>query len=172
MMDAYIKIQCKDGVEFNANKRILNFCKVLSSMPGFEDEHIKLELSGGIFQKVYEFCQHFNFDYTRVKGIQKPIQTSNFELITDEWCGKFFKSLSEDELGELMMASQYLQSQYLFDYACSFIACCFKDLTLEETKQKFEITEDITPDVEDQLKKEYGVIFKDLGQGMDIEKKL
>lgn len=49
-----------------------------------------------------------------------------------------------------------------------------KDRTLEETKQKYEIMEDFTPELEEQLKKEYAMqgIFKDpTSQGMDIEKK-
>ena len=59
----------------------------------------------------------------------------------------------------------------------SFFHNCYplylhSDLTLEETRQKFDIAEELTSELEEQLKKEYYPLFKDLiPQGMDIEKK-
>ena len=37
-------------------------------------------------------------------------------------------------------------------------------MTLDEVKKKYDIAEDLTPDVEEALKKEYSFIFRDLAQ--------
>jgi len=35
-------------------------------------------------------------------------------------------------------------------------------LTFEELKRKYDITDDLTPDIEEQMKKDYSFIFRDL----------
>jgi hypothetical protein len=35
-------------------------------------------------------------------------------------------------------------------------------LTIDDLKKKYNITEDLTPELEEQIKKEYAPIFKDL----------
>ena len=74
----------------------------INVLDGAEGE-IPLDITSDIFQRILDFFQHFNYDLSKVKPIQKPIQTSNFAYVTDEWCAAFFKSLTEDQLGEIIM---------------------------------------------------------------------
>mgnify|MGYP000859612244 FL=1 len=84
---------------------LVNFLNFLKYLFIVDDDEIKIELPGDLFQKIIEFFQHFNYDLGKAKVIRKPIQTSNFALLTDDWCANFFKSLTEDELGEIVMVS-------------------------------------------------------------------
>eukprot|EP00331_Platyophrya_macrostoma_P022438 CAMPEP_0176451440 /NCGR_PEP_ID=MMETSP0127-20121128/27839_1 /TAXON_ID=938130 /ORGANISM="Platyophrya macrostoma, Strain WH" /LENGTH=174 /DNA_ID=CAMNT_0017839499 /DNA_START=44 /DNA_END=568 /DNA_ORIENTATION=+ len=165
MNDLTIKIQTKDGKEFKVTDKITQFSKFIATTvedSNMVDDHIPMDISSELLQKILEFFQHFTYDLSKVKTIQKPLTSSNYAHITDEWCEGFFKSLTEDQVNEIIMAGSYLQSPVLFDYSCAYLACPFKTISIDELRQKYDIAEELTPEIEEQIKKDYPYLFKDL----------
>ena len=79
-------------------------------------------------------------------------------------------------------AASYLQCDALLDYCSAFMASQFKgmreiqreeiftlvDLTFDELRRKYDITDDLTPEIEEQMKKDYGFIFRDLSSDQPV----
>lgn len=64
-------------------------------------EEIPVDLTSFSLQKVKEFYEHH--EYRDLKSVRKPIRTSNFTTIASEWDNMFFKSLSEEEMSDLLL---------------------------------------------------------------------
>ncbi len=75
----------------------------------------------------------------------------------------------------IIQGTAYLQCDSLFDYCLAFIACQFKgktdsltfdepdlDITHEDLKQKYNITEELTEELEETIKNEHSYIFRGL----------
>ena len=56
---------------------------------------------------------------------------------------------------------------------CNVISYLGIDLTLEEVKKKYDITDELTPDLEENLKKDYAFIFRDLApENQNIQERI
>jgi S-phase kinase-associated protein 1 len=64
-------------------------------------------------------------------------------------------AFNEDDLIELIKAANYLDIKCLLDLGLARIAAKFKGKTIEELKTEYNIQEEFTNEVEEQLKAEY-----------------
>jgi len=157
----------REGSTIYVSTRMIDFSNFIKEK--VEDllcEEIPLDVSSHIMIKVKSFYEHH--EYKDIKPVKKPIKTSNFTTIASEWDNNFFKTLTEEDMSELILAASYLQCDALLDYCSAFMASQFKDLTFDELRRKYDITDDLTPEIEEQMKKEYGFIFRDLSSDQQV----
>jgi S-phase kinase-associated protein 1 len=67
---------------------------------------------------------------------------------------EFLRGLSQSELFDLLVASNYLNYGYLCEAACQFVADMIKGKTPEQIRQTFNIKNDFTKEEEDEVKRE------------------
>jgi predicted HAD superfamily hydrolase len=60
----------------------------------------------------------------------------------------------QEMLFEIILASNYLDIQPLLDVGCKTVANMIKGKSLEEIRETFNITNDFTPEEEDQIRRE------------------
>lgn len=89
---------------------------------------IPLDITKEVLAKVITHMEHYN--YGDIKALEKPVKTSDFASITDEWIGKFFKSQNDDDLIALIDAANFLDYKSLHDHCLGYIASRFFNKTL------------------------------------------
>jgi len=67
---------------------------------------------------------------------------------------KYIESLSEDELYEVLLASNYLDIKDLMDLGCKRVILMIKGKTTEEMRAILRVTDDLTPEQKEQIRKE------------------
>lgn len=65
---------------------------------------------------------------------------------------KAFTAMGQDELFEVVLAANYLNSPDLLDLTCQAVADMITGLTAEEIREKFGIENDFTPDEEAEIR--------------------
>jgi len=160
-------LKSKEGEAVKFNAKVLELCNFLKTTmeDTNPDDPIELDISMKILNKIKEFFE--NYGYKPIKQIAKPLKSSNFEEVADSWSTNFFQALSDQDIADLMMGASYLQCSSLFDYCCAFIACQFRDLTIEELKQKYGVAEELTPELEEQIKKEHAFLFQGIAPSLE-----
>jgi len=152
-----------DRVAIKFSSKILelsHFLKTTVEDMSSMDDPLDLDVSEVVLNWIKEFLEHYNFNAKAMKTIQKPLKTSNFEELTDTFSNNFLKSKTHQQIADLMMGTSYLQCQILFDYCCAFVASYFRDKTIDELKTEFNITEELTPELEEQIKKDNAYLFQ------------
>jgi len=161
MEDSTLNLITREGTKFPISQKILEFSNFLkTTVEDGNDEDIPVDISTYSMGKIKEFFEHH--EYKEIKPIRKPIKTSNYTTITSEWDNNFFTNMDEDQISDLVMGAGYLQCDILFDYCLAFIASQFKDITPDDIKRKYNVTEEITEELEEKIKAEHPYIFRDL----------
>jgi S-phase kinase-associated protein 1 len=156
-MTEQIVLVSSDGVKFTTSIKI-------SQLSGFilriiqdynPNEEIDLKtVSSKTLQRIIEFCAHH--DFIAPLPPKKPIVSKDLkENLSDEWDAALISSLSDEDLLELILASNYLDMKCLLDACLVKYACTFKEMTIDEAKTRYNIEEDFTPEIEERLKQEY-----------------
>lgn len=144
-----VKLRTSDKKRFTLTKSQASLSNALRRMIDVRpntitasNEYINLHsVSSKMLEKVVEWCQL----YQRNKAQQDE------ELHTTEGYKTFFKSLSEEELFELMHVSNYLDMESLFNASCSIVAKCWEGKRVEEIRKMYNIECDFAPDEEHQM---------------------
>lgn len=104
-----------------------------------------------VLRKVIEWCEHHRND---------PPQSGDDEVDTrkkttdiEEWDQKFMQ-VDQEMLFEVILASNYLDIKPLLDVGCKTVANMIKGKSPEEIRKTFSITNDFTPEEEEQIRRE------------------
>ncbi|KAG8470426.1 hypothetical protein KFE25_008847 [Diacronema lutheri] len=96
-----------------------------------------------ILTKVIEYCKyHHGSETARVPEEEK----ANWE--------KDFVKVDDETLFNLILAANYLDIKSLLDLTCKTVADEIKGKTPEEIRVRFNITNDFTPEEEEEVKRE------------------
>lgn len=80
------------------------------------------------------------------------------EEINQEEFNKDFLNMDDDTLFKLVNACNYLEFKELLDLLCKHIATIIKSCSSPTSlRKRFNITNDFTPEEEEQIKKEYNI---------------
>ncbi|KAJ3306293.1 suppressor of kinetochore protein mutant [Kappamyces sp. JEL0829] len=71
----------------------------------------------------------------------------------EEW-DKEFINVDQGTLFEIILAANYMDMQNLLDLGCKTVANMIKGKSVEEIRKTFNITNDFTPEEEEQIRKE------------------
>ncbi|GJJ72196.1 S-phase kinase-associated protein 1 [Entomortierella parvispora] len=152
-MSSQILLTSSEGTEFLIDRDIADKSMLLKLMLediGEVGQAIPLpNVSGPILTKVIEYCAHHRDD--------PDFQNANDDVAAEigEWDLEYCK-VDQGTLLELIWAANYLDIKPLLDLTCKTVANMIKAKSPEEIRKTFNITNDFTPEEEDQVRRENG----------------
>ncbi|KAJ3000666.1 hypothetical protein HDV02_004351 [Globomyces sp. JEL0801] len=140
-----VKLTSSDGQEFNVEEDIITQSALIKNMLSdldVGDTSIPLpNVTGHIL----------------TKGDAPPPQEEEMKAKSsddiDEWDRNFI-TVDQGTLFEIILAANYMDMQGLLDLGCKTVANMIKGKTVEEIRKTFNITNDFTPEEEEQIRKE------------------
>ncbi|KAK7924107.1 SCF complex subunit Skp1 [Apiospora marii] len=104
-----------------------------------------------VLNKVIEWCQHHRGDPPATNEEESDTRKRTTEI--EEWDQKFMQ-VDQEMLFEIILASNYLDIKPLLDVGCKTVANMIKGKSPEEIRKTFNITNDFTPEEEEQIRRE------------------
>ncbi|KAG0374377.1 hypothetical protein BGX24_010487 [Mortierella sp. AD032] len=151
-----ILLTSSEGTEFLIDRDIADKSMLLKCM--LEDigeigQAVPLpNVSGPILTKVIEYCTHHRDDPNFLSA------NDDVTADIDEWDLEYCK-VDQGTLYELILAANYLDIKPLMDLTCKTVANMIKAKSPEEIRKTFNITNDFTPEEEDQVRRENGKVL-------------
>ena len=154
-----ITLITKDGQEFKVSPEIKNMSILLQNM--LEDsgddysESIPLgQVPSQYMTPILEYCEHYKFAKTATT-IQHPLQSKDpAEFIQDPWEREFIVRFTEEELIDMIQATNYLNIPALFELCCAKVAAEYKGKDFNEIKKKYGLDDvEFTPEDEEEILK-------------------
>ncbi|ELR08506.1 hypothetical protein VC83_00413 [Pseudogymnoascus destructans] len=104
-----------------------------------------------VLRKVIEWCEHHKDDPPASADDDSDSRKKTTDI--EEWDQKFMQ-VDQEMLFEIILASNYLDIKPLLDVGCKTVANMIKGKSPEEIRKTFNITNDFTPEEEDQIRRE------------------
>ncbi|KAK7970303.1 hypothetical protein PG996_001265 [Apiospora saccharicola] len=104
-----------------------------------------------VLRKVIEWCEHHRGDPPATNEEESDTRKRTTEI--EEWDQKFMQ-VDQEMLFEIILASNYLDIKPLLDVGCKTVANMIKGKSPEEIRKTFNITNDFTPEEEEQIRRE------------------
>ncbi|KAK6075765.1 Skp1 family protein [Seiridium cupressi] len=104
-----------------------------------------------VLRKVIEWCEHHRADPPPTNEEDNDNRKKTTDI--DEWDQKFMQ-VDQEMLFEIILASNYLDIKPLLDVGCKTVANMIKGKSPEEIRKTFNITNDFTPEEEEQIRRE------------------
>ncbi|CCU76648.1 unnamed protein product [Blumeria hordei] len=104
-----------------------------------------------VLRKVIEWCQHHKHDPAPAADDDSDSRKRTTDI--EEWDQKFMQ-VDQEMLFEIILASNYLDIKPLLDVGCKTVANMIKGKSPEEIRKTFNITNDFTPEEEEQIRRE------------------
>ncbi|KAI1263950.1 S-phase kinase-associated protein 1A [Xylariaceae sp. FL1019] len=104
-----------------------------------------------VLRKVIEWCEHHRNDPPSTNDDDSDNRKKTTDI--DEWDQKFMQ-VDQEMLFEIILASNYLDIKPLLDVGCKTVANMIKGKSPEEIRKTFNITNDFTPEEEEQIRRE------------------
>lgn len=155
MSDQQITLVTKEGTKVTTREAFRNLSNLINNVledSGVEEE-IPIDVSFDVLQHILHFADHHNFQHAAPP--KKPVPSNDIaQALEDPWDAIFIKGFSKDNLIDLLLAVNYLDIRSLLDICFATVASEFKGKNIEELKEEYGITEEFTPEVEEELKRE------------------
>ena len=154
-MEGTIKLQSKDGKEFEISKKAAELSELLKgTMNDYPDDNsIPLtDVDEKTTEKILEYLSHFNGQTP--PEIDKPLTSTDLKNVTDEWSANFIDKLLLDDLVNLTVAANFMGINSLLDLCCAKISSLCKDKNEEEIFKTFNITETFTEEEKEKIRKD------------------
>ncbi|KAG5930393.1 E3 ubiquitin ligase complex SCF subunit scon-3 [Claviceps africana] len=104
-----------------------------------------------VLRKVIEWCDHHRNDPPQPQDDESDGRRRTTDI--EEWDQKFMQ-VDQEMLFEIILASNYLDIKPLLDVGCKTVANMIKGKSPEEIRKTFNITNDFTPEEEEQIRRE------------------
>ncbi|KAK4236828.1 E3 ubiquitin ligase complex SCF subunit scon-3 [Achaetomium macrosporum] len=104
-----------------------------------------------VLRKVLEWCEHHRNDAVQTADDDNDNRKKTTDI--DEWDSKFMQ-VDQEMLFEIILAANYLDIKALLDVGCKTVANMIKGKSPEEIRKTFNITNDFTPEEEEQIRRE------------------
>ncbi|XP_062551560.1 S-phase kinase-associated protein 1-like [Armigeres subalbatus] len=156
-----IKLQSADGEIFNVETRVAKCSKTIRTMMedlGLGDNYQEViplpNVQSSTLRKVLEWA-NFHKDDQPALGAALDYSNEPYRRTDDicDWDREFLR-VEQPVLLELVLAANYLDIEDLLDVTCKTIANMLKGRTPDQIRRTFYIENDLTPEEEDQLRKE------------------
>ncbi|KAK6843115.1 E3 ubiquitin ligase complex SCF subunit scon-3 [Apiospora arundinis] len=152
-----IRLQSNDGHIIEVNKADAERSLLIKNM--LEDlgdaavsETIPIpNVTESVLRKVIEWCEHHRGDPPATNEEESDTRKRTTEI--EEWDQKFMQ-VDQEMLFEIILASNYLDIKPLLDVGCKTVANMIKGKSPEEIRKTFNITNDFTPEEEEQIRRE------------------
>ena len=91
--------------------------------------------------KIIEYCEHYEFNKKETTILQPLVSTVPSQFITDPWECEFICQFNEEELIDMIIASNYLNIPALFELCCAKVAAEYKGKDFNEIKNKYGLND-------------------------------
>ena len=152
-----IKLQSCDGEIFNVDVKIAKMSNTIKTMLddlGMEadsEEAVPLpNVSADILKKIIEWSTHHKDDIVPTEDDSDYQERSS---VVPAWDEAFLK-VDNPTLFEIILAANYLDIKELLENGCKTVANMMKGKKPEEIRKIFNIVNDLTPEEEEQIRKE------------------
>ncbi|PFH59072.1 hypothetical protein XA68_12837 [Ophiocordyceps unilateralis] len=129
-------------------KNLLGDCEAKSS----KENPVPIpNVNEAVLRKVLEWCEFHRNDPPPVQDEESDARKKSTDI--DDWDQKFMQ-VDQEMLFEIILASNYLDIKPLLDVGCKTVANMIKGKSPEEIRKTFNITNDFTPEEEEQIRRE------------------
>lgn len=104
-----------------------------------------------VLQKIVEWCEHHRNDPLPTADDDNESRKKTTDI--DEWDQKYMQ-VDQEMLFEIILAANYMDIKALLDVGCKTVANMIKGKSPEEIRKTFNITNDFTPEEEEQIRRE------------------
>ena len=105
-------------------------------------------VKSNILKKIKEYLEHY--ENTEPKEIERPLPSQNFKECVDEWDFNYIE-VDLDMIFEIILGANYMDIKPLLELASAKVASIIKGKTTDEIRKTFNITNDFTPEEEQQI---------------------
>jgi S-phase kinase-associated protein 1 len=151
-----VKLQASDNTDgfIEVAENVAKMSQTISNMLedlGNSDLPVPLHnVSTKILTKVVEYCK---YHVENPETQSSDPQTDKTSIDISPW-DKNFCEIDQETLFELILAANFLDIKPLLDLTCKTVANMIKGKSPEEIRKTFNITNDFTPEEEEQIRKE------------------
>ncbi|KAK4232059.1 Skp1 family, dimerization domain-containing protein [Podospora fimiseda] len=110
-----------------------------------------MNVNSAVLNKVVEWCEHHRNDVAQSGDDENDNRKKTTDI--DEWDQKFMQ-VDQEMLFEIILAANYMDIKALLDVGCKTVANMIKGKSPEEIRKTFNITNDFTPEEEEQIRRE------------------
>lgn len=103
-----------------------------------------------VLAKVIEYCTHYK-QVESMTPITTPLKSIHIEEIVQEWYADFV-NVDQTLLFELVTAANFMDIKHLLDLTCLAVSVLIKGKSAEEIRRIFNISNDFSPEEEDQVR--------------------
>ena len=150
--DTKVILISSDGEKIETSaKAAMRSTLIKDSIQDCRDDIIEFtanNVKGNILKKIVEYHEHYKD--TEPKEIERPLPSQNFKECVDEFDFNF-TDIDLDMIFEILLASNYLDIKPLLELASAKVASILKGKTTEEIRRTFNITNEFTPEEEQQI---------------------
>ena len=153
-----IRLQSNDGEIFSVDIKIAKMSKTIKTMLedlGLEDadeETVPLpNVTSDILKKIINWSTHHKDDKVDEDDDDEYKERRSDDI--SHWDVDFFK-VDQSTLFEIILAANYLDIKDLLEIGCKTVANMMKGKTADEIRKIFNIENDLTPEEEEQIRKE------------------
>jgi len=151
-----ITLVSNDGVAISVDRQVAERSMLIVNMMEDLGEGAGAEVpipnvNESVLKKVIEWCEHHKNDPPATADDDSDSRKKTTDI--EEWDQKFMQ-VDQEMLFEIILASNYLDIKPLLDVGCKTVANMIKGKSPEEIRKTFNITNDFTPEEEDQIRRE------------------
>ncbi|KAK8850555.1 hypothetical protein IAR55_004473 [Kwoniella newhampshirensis] len=153
-----VLLQTSDDEQFTVEKVVAERSAMIKSM--MEDlgdqEGMPIPLpnvSSSVLTKILEYCDHHKNEPLPAPDVNDADDSRRKTSEIGEWDARWIQ-VDQEMLFEIILAANYLDIKPLLDVGCKTVANMIKGKTPEEIRKLFNITNDFTPEEEEQIRKE------------------
>jgi S-phase kinase-associated protein 1 len=139
-----ITLISSNGISFLIGKRECEMSGLLQNMIENDKEATSFFLENIKPQTLSKIVLYLQYRFINPPTpIEKPLRSNKMEDIVDGW-DAFFIDVRDDELFDLILASNYMNIPSLLDLSCAKVATYMKGKSAEQIRQRFNIENDLT----------------------------
>jgi S-phase kinase-associated protein 1 len=153
-----ISLQSNDGAVIPVDRQVAERSMLIKNMMEDLGEDAALaqavpipNVNESVLKKVIEWCEHHKNDPPAPSDDDSDSRKKTTDI--EEWDQKFMQ-VDQEMLFEIILASNYLDIKPLLDVGCKTVANMIKGKSPEEIRKTFNITNDFTPEEEEQIRRE------------------
>jgi len=149
-----LSLKASDGETFEVPREVAMQSELVKTMWEGDKDETEIPLPNvkpQILKKVIEYMSYHNSN--PADEIEKPLKSANMREVVSEWDATFVE-IEQETLFELILAANYMDIKSLLDLTCAKVASMIKGKNPEEIRQKFNITNDFTPEEEEAVRAE------------------
>ncbi|KYK57852.1 SKP1 component [Drechmeria coniospora] len=147
-----------DGVVSDVDRDVIERSVLIKNLLGDTDGKSTkeapipiLNVNHAVLTKVLLWCDHHRNDPPQAQDDESDARKKSTDI--EDWDQKFMQ-VDQEMLFEIILAANYLDIKPLLDVGCKTVANMIKGKSPEEIRKTFNITNDFTPEEEEQIRRE------------------